>query len=226
MHRNLSSVQQAQHFSPFIARENPYKEWGMWGGIFTALSVAATIAFSAFGIAFGWPLAIAVLGALFTGFLFSAANSHNNTTERNKELAQRKEHEKELAKQMQMKEEEAQMEKYEQTDTKFTTAAQYRNAYGQQVQQPTQRELQTQLQNLVSNGWINGADTLQMGKIINSNIESIVELRFKEGGEINAVRINHNMDGTEYEDTIVVNLINPSAPKNIQKKIEEKNKRR
>lgn len=107
-------------------RENPYKEWGMWGGIFTALSVAATIAFSAFGIAFGWPLAVAILGALFTAVVVAATYSHEKTSERNEVLTERRKHDKELAKQqeiekqiqkdkeiarkMQMKEEEAQME--------------------------------------------------------------------------------------------------------------------
>jgi hypothetical protein len=107
-------------------RENPYKEWGMWGGIFTALSVAATIAFSAFGIAFGWPLAVAILGALFTAVVVAATYSHEKTSERNEVLTERRKHDKELAKQQeiekqiqqdeararqtQMKEEEAKME--------------------------------------------------------------------------------------------------------------------
>ena len=243
MHRNLSSVQQAQHFSPFITRKNPYKEWGMWGGILTALSVAATIAFSAFGIALAWPIAIAVLGALFTVLLFSASNSYEKTTERNEVLTEKREHEKalerqqeiekqiqknkEITRKMQMKEEEAQMEKYEKTYTKFTTAAQYTNANGFQIQQPTQQELQQQLQSLVREGWIEGVNDLGMGNIINSNIKSIAEFRFKEGGEINQVRITHAMrDGQTYTDSIVVNPINPNAPKNIQKKIEEKQQRR
>ena len=122
MHRNSSSLQQAPHFSPFITRENPYKEWGMWGGIFTALSVVATIAFSAFGIAFGWPLAIAILGALFTAVAVATAHSHNKTSERNEyrehektlehqqEIEKQIQKDKEVARQMQMKKEEAQME--------------------------------------------------------------------------------------------------------------------
>ena len=122
MPENSSSYKHTSiSFSPFI-EENPYRKWSFWGAIITVCAVAITIAVATAGLTFGWPLAIAVIGALFTGFLFSAANSHNNTTERNKELAQRKEHEKELAKQMQiqqdkkiaqqmqMKEEEAKME--------------------------------------------------------------------------------------------------------------------
>lgn len=104
-------------------RENPYKEWGMWGGIFTALSVAATIAFSAFGIALAWPLAIAVLGALFTAVVVAATYSHEKTSERNEVLTERRKHKEEqkikkqiqqyeaMAQQIQMKEEEAEMEK-------------------------------------------------------------------------------------------------------------------
>ena len=97
MPENSSSYKHTSvSFSPFI-EENPYSRWSFWGAIITVCAVVITIAVATAELTFGWPLAIAVLSALFTGFLFSAANSHNNTTKRNKELAQRKELEKQQA---------------------------------------------------------------------------------------------------------------------------------
>ena len=127
MPEQTSSYQTSISFSPFLEkRENLYRTWAFWGGIFTTVAVIATTVVAAAGLGFGWPLALAILGALFTAVSLFASYSHDKSTEKHAALTERKAREKELAKQqeiekqiqkdkiiakkMQMKEEEAQME--------------------------------------------------------------------------------------------------------------------